>query len=1116
MKILLVACLLVPGLMAQANRGYYRFPTIHGNTVVFTAEGDLWQVDVEGGRARRVTTHAGEEREAAFSPDGSMLAFSADYEGPTEVYTMPAAGGLPSRRTFDGAATVVGWTPDGKVLYSTRRYSTLPDAQLASLDAENRVSTVPLSQASQGVYDARNASLFFTRLPFQGSHAKRYQGGSVQQIWRYTPGAEAVGLTIDFAGTSKDAMWWNGRVYFLSDRDGSMNIWSMDEQGKSVRQHTRHAGWDAASPSLGQGRIVYQLGPNLRVFDIAANRDRELEIELVSDFDHLRENWVKDPSQYLTSVKFSHDGQRIVVTARGKAFVVPAKQGRLVEATPIRGARVRDAKLLPDGKSLIALSTESGEVELWKLPANGVGAGEQLTTDGKVLRWSAVPSPDGKWIAHQDKDNQLWLLEVATKANKKIATADRATSNSGPNFADITWSPDSRWLAFSTQAANQFQTISLYRVGQGDITTLTTDRYNSSSPAWSPDGKWLYFLSDRSLSTVVGSPWGTRQPDPYFDKTIKIYELALKKGQRSPFEPLDELHPDKPEETAKAGDKPTEKTGDKPTEKAESKPSDAAVTVEIDLDGIQSRIREVPVPPGNYAALTAPAKRLCWLDRPDRAQPAKTALQCLDVANKGDKPESLVEEVSSYLLSGDGKKMLIRKQNDLFVIDAAIREAAAKGPKMLPEAKVDLKDWTFTVIPSEEFREMLLDAWRLHRDYFYDRNMHGLDWRAVREKYLPLASRVRDRSELSDVIAQMVSELSVLHTSVGGGDLRRGDDQIQLATLGAHLERDAAAGGYVVRRIYQSDPDRPDKASPLVRPGVEVAEGDTIVSVNGRDTLSVADIGELLRSRAGRQVLVRVKPKGQTDTRDVVVTPLTVGADADLRYGDWEYTRRLAVDRASGGDIGYVHLRAMGAGDMNQWAEHFYPVHDRQGLIIDVRHNRGGNIDSWLLGKLIRQPWFYWQSRVGQPIWNMQYAFRGHMVVLIDQHTASDGEAFAEGFRRLNLGKLIGTRTWGGEIWLSSSNVLVDRGIATAAEMGVYADGKWLIEGHGVDPDIVVDNLPNATFSGKDAQLEAAIAHLKKLIADKPSPVPPPPAYPNKRFPAESSSSSGGGAQSSR
>jgi tricorn protease len=278
--------------------------------------------------------------------------------------------------------------------------------------------------------------------------------------------------------------------------------------------------------------------------------------------------------------------------------------------------------------------------------------------------------------------------------------------------------------------------------------------------------------------------------------------------------------------------------------------------------------------------------------------------------------------------------------------------------------------------------------------------------------------------------------------------------------------------------------------------------------------LSVPDIGELLRSRAGRQVLLRVKPKGQTDTRDVVVTPLPIGADADLRYGDWEHTRRLAVDRASGGSIGYVHLRAMGAGDMNQWAEHFYPVHDRQGLIIDVRHNRGGNIDSWLLGKLIRQPWFYWQSRVGQPIWNMQYAFRGHMVVLIDQHTASDGEAFAEGFRRLNLGKLIGTRTWGGEIWLSSSNVLVDRGIATAAEMGVYADGKWLIEGHGVDPDIVVDNLPNATFAGKDAQLEAAIAHLKKLIADKPSPVPPPPAYPNKRFPAETSS--GSGAQSSR
>jgi len=1084
MRLLLLLLTLVSLLSGQANQGYYRFPAISGNTVVFTAEGDLWQVGAEGGLARRLTSHPGEETNAHFSPDGKTLAYSANYEGPTEVYTMPSGGGLPVRRTYEGgSAGVVGWTPDGRVLYVTGRYSTLPDAQLATVGMDNRVEIVPLSQAAQGSYDSAGRTLFFTRMPFQGSYAKRYQGGTVQQIWKYSEGSEAVGLTAGFAGTSKDAMWWNRRVYFLSDRDGTMNLWSMDENGRDLKQHTKHAGWDAQSASLGQGRIVYQLGANLRLFDIASGRDREIDIELASDFDHLRENWVKDPNQYLTSVHFSKDGESIVLTARGKAFVAPVKQGRFVEATPTLGSRVRDAELMPDGKSLAALSTQSGEVEVWKIPANGVGAPEQLTTGGTVLRYRAVPSPDGKWIVHQDKDNQLWLLEVATKANKMITAMGALTDGgAGQAYQNPRWSPDSRWLAFSMTGTNQFDRVWLYGVEQGSLTVLTSDRYNSTWPAWSADGKWLYFLSDRSLQSRVGAPWGPRQPDPYFDKTFKVYEIALKRGERSPFDPADELHPDKPAEPPKPAGSPEEKKPDAPP-----------VTVAIDLEGIAQRIQEVPAPAGNYRVLTAAAKRLCWIESGN--------LQCMDIANKGEKPETLMEAVGSYELSGDGKKMLVRKQNDLYVWDSTIKEAVAKTPKTLTDSKVDLQGWTFTVIPSEEYRELFLDAWRLHRDHFYDRNMHGLNWRAVQDKYLPLVSRVRDRNELNDLIAQMVSELSVLHTFVQGGDVRRGEDQVQIASLGAQLRRDTAAGGYVIDHIYKSDPDRPDKTSPLARPGVDGKEGDVIVSVNGRDTLSVADIGELLRNRAGKQVLLRLKRAGEADTRDVVAKPMTMNEDFDLRYGDWEYTRRLRVEDSGAGQIGYVHLRAMGGNDINQWAENFYPVFDRQGLIIDVRHNNGGNIDSWILGKLLRQPWFFWQPRLGQPIWNMQYAFRGHIVVLCDERTASDGEAFAEGFRRLGLGKVIGTRTWGGEIWLSFDNALADKGIASAAEMGVYADGKWLIEGHGVDPDIVVDNPPHATFGGKDAQLEAAVAQLKRLIAEKPVTVPPPPAYPNKRFP---------------
>jgi len=376
-----------------------------------------------------------------------------------------------------------------------------------------------------------------------------------------------------------------------------------------------------------------------------------------------------------------------------------------------------------------------------------------------------------------------------------------------------------------------------------------------------------------------------------------------------------------------------------------------------------------------------------------------------------------------------------------------------------------------------------------------------VDWPGMLARYKPVVARVSDRAELNDLISQMVGELSALHIFVRGGDVRKGKDNIVPASLGAVLARDDTAGGLKVTHVYRSDPDYPERLGPLARPGIEVREGDVIEAVNGVSALSVSDVSILLRDQVDRQVLLRVKPAGGGAGRDVIVKPISPEREADLRYDEWEYTRRLQVEEAAKGEIGYVHLRAMGRGNYAEWARNYYPVFKRSGLIIDMRHNRGGNIDSWILEKLLRKAWFYWQPRVGEPYWNMQYAFRGHMVVLVDQNTASDGEAFAEGFRRLGLGKLIGTRTWGGEIWLSSSNFLVDKGIATAAENGVYGpEGQWLIEGHGVDPDIVVDNLPVATFGGRDAQLDAAIRYLQDLIGKEPVAVPPPPPYPDKAF----------------
>jgi len=1087
----LLGVLLIPVASGQSQRGYYRFPAISGNTVVFTAEGDLWQVSVEGGLARRLTTHAAEETYPKFSPDGKTLAFTANYEGPSEVYTMPANGGLPLRRTFGGGQSA-GWTPGGQVLVVTSTQSTLPDARLEAISSGNQISAIPLSQAAQGVYEPSGKTLYFTRLRFQGSHAKRYKGGTAQKLWKYTSGSEAVPLTADYDGTSRDAMYWQGRIYFASDRDGTMNLWSMDENGRNLKQHTKHQGWDVKSPDAAGGKIVYQLGAGLRVFDIRTGQDKNLEIELASDFDHLRERWIKTPMDYLSSMSLAPDGGSVVLTSRGRVFVAPAKSGRLVEATAQKAARYRDGRMLPGGKDILAFSTETGEVELWKLPANGVGQGEQLTREGKVLRWNAFPSPDGKWVAHTDKDNHLWLMDLAGKTQKLIGTGN-PSGNSNPAFDDIEWSADSRWLSYSTDARNTFSQIAVYNVETGTVTPVTSDRYNSRAAVWAPDGKYLYFLSDRALKSLTMSPWGPRQPDPYFDRTEKVYQLALKKDLRSPFEPADELHPDKPPDKPAEAAKPAAEA--KKEEKKEEKPK-----VEIDFDGIAGRLEEVPVPPGNYTGLSTTGKRLCWLNI-DRANPGKTALECLDIANKGEKPDVVMDGVRDYQLSTDGKKMLIRKSSDLYITDSAAKGSALKSPEALTQARVDLKDWTFSVVPTDEYREAFQDAWRLHRDYFYDSRMHGVDWNAMRAKYGELVGRVRDRSELNDLIAQMISELSALHASVRGGDLRQGQDQVRMGVLGARLERDASAGGWVVRHIYRSDPDRPDKRSPLARPNAGVNEGDVIVSINGRDTLPAVHPNELLRNQAGKQVLLRLKPAGKTGTRDVVVKPMSQQEEGDLRYHEWEYTRRLAVEKASGGRIGYIHLRAMGPDDIAQFVENYYPVFDREGLIIDVRHNGGGNIDSWILGKLMRKAWMYWQPRKGAPSWNMQFAFRGHMVMLTDEWTGSDGEAVAEGFRRLGLGKVIGARTWGGEIWLTASNVLADRGVATAAELGVFGpEGKWLVEGHGVDPDIVVDNLPNATFNGQDAQLEAALKHLDDLMKRSPVPAPVAPPYPDKSF----------------
>ena len=1086
----------VPG-----REGYYRFPAIHGDLVVFTSEGDLWSVPAVGGIARRLTSHQGVESEAAISPDGSTIAFSAQYDGPTEVYAMPVEGGLPVRRTFSGQPlSLVGWTPDSKIITAMTKYSGLPDVQLVLVDPGRGENVIPLSQAASGAFAPDGKTLYFTRLPRQPSFTKRYKGGTAENIWKYTLGgaAEAVPLTTDYAGTSKDPMVWNGRIYFLSDRDGIMNLWSMDFNGRGLEQHTFHKEFDASSPSLSDGRIVYQLVSDLHLYDIATAKDSRIEIKIPSDFDQMREKWISKPLESMTQEKMtgmpgagsahlSPSGDKIALVSRGRVFIAPAAQGRLVRIDLKGGVRRRSARFMPDGKSVVFLSDESGEWEFRRFSADGTGEGVELTSGAKIIRFDGLPSPDGRRIAFADKDNQLWVHDIESKSSKRIAV-----SESWDMPTDLAWSYDGRSLAFARGAKNFFSQILLYDTTSGETTALTDDRVESYAPAWSRDGKWLYFLSDRFFQSVVPSPFGPNQPEPYFDKKTKIYAISLTAKERFPFAPADELQPEAKEPAAKpqAAGAPSA-AAEKPAAKPE-KP--AVAEVKIDLAGIQSRVFEVPVPAGTYGSLALNDKLIFVTDSEGLAA-GRPMVKTIEIGARAAQAKTLLEGIQSFELSADGKKILFQRGPELFVIDAG-----PAAPPNLNDKKVDLSHWTFPVDPREEWRQIYFDAWRMERDYFYDRNLHNVDYEGLLARYRPFVERVSDRDELNDLLGHLVGELSALHTFVAGGDLRRGTEAVFPGSLGARLVRDEPAGGYKIEHIYKSDPDDLDVGSPLAKPMLGIAEGDVLLAINGVRTLDAADPSLLLRNTAGTQVLLEIKPAGGGPSFKSVVVPISPRAEADLRYSEWEYTRRLETDQLGKGDIGYVHLRAMGGPDYTAWVKNFYPVFDRKGLIIDVRHNRGGNIDAWILEKLLRKAWFFWQPRVGGPMWNMQQAFRGHMVVLCNEYTASDGEAFSEGFKRLGLGKVIGTRTWGGEIWLSSSNVLVDRGIASAGEYGVFGPERvWLIEGHGVDPDIVVDNLPHATFQGKDAQLEAAVKHLQELIAKGPVEVPKPPAYPDKK-----------------
>jgi tricorn protease len=1073
-----LALLLFSTLIYGQQKGYYRTPSINGNTVIFTAEGDLWKYDINNGFTTRLTTDKGLEIDPCISPDGKQVAFTGQYEGSSELYIMDVNGGVPKRITYDYSGNVTqaySWTKDGKILYRTGAYSSIPAAQIIKLDPATLVKEkIPLWQASYGCYDDNNV-LFFTRFINQGSKTKWYKGGFIEQIWKFDGSHEATNLTADFDGTSTDPMLYNDRVYFLSDRDGTMNIWSMDKDGKDLKQQTFSKGWDIQSPSINGARIVYQKGADIYLYDINSSQEKLLDINLVSDFDQRKPKWIKSPVESISQADISPNGNYAAIISRGRIFVSPAKSDRWQEVSSKSGVRFKEVHFIND-KTLAALSDASGEYEIWKMNADGSDSATQITKNTKTVIGFFRVSPDGKYVAYDDKNEVLRIADVAT------GTVKFQYDSAYGGINELVWSPDNRYLSFSQNIANLNSQICVVDMHDMKMLPLTTERLTSYNPSWSADSNWMFFVSERQLATQILYPWGSRQPEPYYTNTSNIYAMPLDSNAKFPFLQTDSWLTDSTF-TPSANNKNQKDKNAKP------------VIKNINWQYIKTLLYEVPAKSGNIFNAVAMDGYLYWMDLPsDESDESGAKLYALKIAeSKKYEPTLIAEGVSDFAPSANRKKLLI------FFAKKTMAITDANGAKLdMDKSKLQLDNWSFVVDPQQDWNQMFNDAWRMMRDYFYDRDLHKVNWQAVHDQYQPLVSRLTDRYELDDLLAQMVGELSALHTFVFGGDQRRADDNIQTGFLGASFTK--TTKGLRIDHIYNSDPDYPDFSSPLNKPELQIKEGDIVTAINNMPVKDEADMDQLLANKVQQPIKLSLLDKAGK-AYEQVVKPCSSRDAFTLRYEEWELGNREKVDSMSNNDIGYIHLKAMTGGDMNDFVKQFYPVFNREGLILDVRENFGGNIDSWVLEKLMRKAWMYWQGRSGGPTWNMQYAFRGHMVILCDQETSSDGEAVTEGFRRLGFGKVIGMRTWGGEIWLSADNRLVDNGIASAAENGVYGpEGKWLIEGHGVDPDITVDNLPFETFKGKDAQLEYAVDYLKKQIKDNPVDVPQAPPHPDKSF----------------
>ncbi|AMV27697.1 hypothetical protein VT84_25070 [Gemmata sp. SH-PL17] len=1054
-----------------------RFPAIHGDQIVFTYAGDLYTVSAGGGTARRLTSHPGFEMFPRFSPDGTQVAFTGQYDGNTEVFVVPAAGGEPKRLTYTATLgrdevsdrmgpnnIVMGWTPNGKNVLFRSRMRSFNDfiGQLYTVPAEGGLAEeLPLPRGGFASYSADGKKLVYNRIFREFRTWKRYRGGMADDVWLYDFETKKTEQLTDDPAQDIIPMFVGDKVYFISDRGKEMryNLYSIDPATKKLERHTEFTEFDIKFPSASKDAVVFENGGYIYRFDVKGGKAVKVPVQIQEDRLGTR-GALTDVSKSVTAFEISNDGKRAMFAARGDIFTVPTGEGLTRNLTHSPGAHERNPIWSPDGKSVAFVSDATGEDEIHVGPADGRAPAKPVTSGADTYKYELLWSPDSKKILWSDKKLRLQFVEVETK---KVTLVDQAKAW---EIREFVWAPDSKWIAFGRQEVDTLNKVHLYSLESGKATPVTDGWYAAGAPAFSADGKYLFFVSARDFNPVYSQ---TEWNHSYRDMS-RIYFVTLAKATPNPLRPKldDDAEPKKKDEKDKKDEK-----------------KDGAVEVKVDLDGLAGRIVAIPGPAGNYSNLKAAGTSL-YYQRSSTRDPFSFLV--FDLATK---KESNLGTVGGYEISADGKKMLVQKDGKYGIIDLP------KGPVAIGDA-LNLSGLEVTLDRRAEWKQMFHECWRQMRDFFYDPGLHGVDWVAVRKKYEPLVEHVGHRADLTYIIGEMISELNAGHAYIGGGELPE-VRKVSQGLLGAEFKRDADTGFFQITRVLPGENWVTKRRSPLTEVGVNVSAKEWIVAINGRPTSEVKNINELLVNTAGKPVVLLVNTKPAADgARRVVVTP--TADEADLYYYAWVQGNIKKVSDATDGKVGYIHVPDMQQAGLNEFVKHFYPQLKKQALIVDVRGNGGGNVSPMLIERLRREPAMIGIARNAEPTVDPNGTFVGPMTCLLNEFSASDGDIFSYRFRHYKLGPLIGKRSWGGVVGIRGALPLLDGGSLSKPEFSRYdlAGKEWIMENVGVSPDIVVDNDPAKEFAGDDQQLNKGIEVLLAELKKNPPKTAAPPPYPKR------------------